>query len=256
MVRLPVHQSALSAPQNFIAEGAARRSSRPRWRIVSVALIVGAVGGGSWLAMTEEGRRLSGRDSAAIPARLPDRELALSERIERERDLLAQLRRLDGPPPTPAPSQTASQGALQEVSLSLPPPLSGVLPRAEAPPLATVPRPAEQAETTASIAGHPDGAGLRGGLRSATEASPQGENAIDKADLYLSRGQYTIARYLYEEAYRDGEILGALGMAKSYDAAHLKSLGLKNRGDPQKSRIWYRRASELSLRGSRKTLDP
>lgn len=255
MVRLPVHQSALSAPQNFIAEEASRRSSRHRWRIVSVALIVGAVGGGSWLAMTDEGRRLSGRD-AAIPARLPDREMTLSERIERERDLLAQLRRLDGPPPSPPPSQTASQGALQEASLSLAAPPSGVLPRAETPPLATVPRPAEQAETTASIAGHPDRAGLRGGLRSATEASPQGENAIDKADLYLSRGQYTIARYLYEEAYRDGEILGALGMAKSYDAAHLKSLGLKNRGDPQKSRVWYRRASDLSLRGSRKTLDP
>ncbi|MGX5774533.1 hypothetical protein [Methylorubrum zatmanii] len=247
VLRPPSPVSALSAPQNFIAEDAPRRASRRRRRIVSLTLIIAMIGVGSLLAMTGDYGQASRRDGAAVAAHQPDRQMSLSDRIERERDLVAQWRRLDLPSSAHAASPATSQDSAQATSPSSGAAPAEALSRAEPSPGANLPQPADRTETTASIADTP-AASLRDGGRLSTEAAPHHGNTIDRADLYLRRGQYTIARYLYEEAYRDGEILGAVGMAKSYDTAYLKSLGLKSKGDPQKSRIWYRRASELSVK--------
>nr|WP_207631990.1 hypothetical protein [Methylobacterium sp. NI91] len=173
----------------------------------------------------------------------PDQEMTLPELLQREQDLITHLRQLDTPAlrqisPSSSSEVVLSEAAQRSNSTNSPPPST----RAETP---------KQPQTVASIAANPPTADMRGTGRPSAAAIPNSKDDIQKADEYLLKGQYTIARYLYEQAYREGDVLGALGMAKSYDGVYLKSNGLRYKGDLQKSRIWYRRASELSGRNSK-----
>ena len=147
------------------------------------------------------------------------------------------------PEPAPAPADAAPKSAearnpTAEAALDVETPKSAGEPRAADTP--------KQAETTASVSNKPESISPHGEAAPPAEAAAVPGNSVEKADRYLKRGQYTIDRYLYEEAYQSGEILGALGMAKSYDASYLKSIGLQAKGDAPKARIWYRRAAEMS----------
>lgn len=241
MVRLRPRRSALSAPQNFIAESLARRLYRGHRRLLWGLVVV--LGGAAALLGSDRVGTLLPRSDAAPPSRLPD--VPVQDLVRQERDLVARLKALDAPadPPTRPAEAKETQPPAPE------PAAKEALPRSA---------PAqERDETTASVLPVPS-------APEAATAAPRGPNAIpgsdpsptqtlERADRYLARGQYTIARYLYEEAYRAGEVQGALGMAKSYDGAYLKSIGLQAKGDPQRARIWYRRAAGFGDR-SRKSL--
>ncbi|MDV2983764.1 UNVERIFIED_CONTAM: hypothetical protein Q9R58_05530 [Methylobacteriaceae bacterium AG10] len=227
-------RSALSAPQNFISESLPRRLYRGhRWALwMLLAILVGSSG----LLVFERLGAILPRLEVAPTSRSSD--VPLQDLVQREQDLMARLKQLDVPVELPT-----RPGEAKDAELTGPeqPP--------KAPPQsaeASKPVPLqERDETTASVL--PNSLASEPAKASPRKPDPasDGVQALEQADRYLGRGQYTIARYLYEEAYRAGDIQGALGMAKSYDAVYLKSKGLRAKGDPQRARIWYRRAAEI-----------
>lgn len=241
MVRQRPRPSALSAPQNFISESLARRLYRGHRRVLwGLVAVLGAAGA---LLGSERVGALRPWSDAPPPSRPPD--VPVQELVRQERDLVARLKALDEPT-----DRAAKPAEAKETELSAPEPAPK-----EASPRSAPAR--ERDETTASVLPVP-------AAPEADKAVPRGPDAIpgsdpgptqtlERAGRYLGRGQYTIARYLYEEAYRAGEVQGALGMAKSYDAAYLRSIGLQAKGDPQRARIWYRRAAGFGDRSRRST---
>lgn len=240
----PPQRSALSEPQNFIAEAPLRRLyRRHRWIVWSVFIIV-AVGVGSALPIANYRDALVEHGVKNVSSILGVRLTAVGESVSREQDPVAEPKKLPAFAPAGAASKSAEAKKPEAPA------------KAETPKIADAPKPAaapEPTETTASISTKPETISARDGTAHPAVAGPASENAIEKADRYLSRGQYAIARYLYEEAYQSGEILGALGLARSYDASYLRSIGLRAKGDAQKSRVWYRRAAELSGKQRRET---
>ncbi len=227
-------RSALSAPQNFISESLPRRLYRGhRWALWMLFVVLG---GASALLVFERVGAILPRLEAVPQSRAPD--VPLQDLVQREQDLMARLKQLDVPAELQARAAEAKDTELTGADQSQKAPSQS----AEA--SKSVPLQLRD-ETTASVL--PNSLVSESAKASSQKPDPalDGMRALEQADRYLSRGQYTIARYLYEEAYRVGDIQGALGMAKSYDAVYLKSKGLRAKGDPQRARIWYRRAAEI-----------
>ncbi|GJD71487.1 hypothetical protein [Methylobacterium gnaphalii] len=107
---------------------------------------------------------------------------------------------------------------------------------------------AEPADAAAQAPGKPETIGSGEDAKDSDSDSLVPSEKIQEADRYLGRGQITIARYIYEEAFKAGDVLGAIGMAKSYDPAHLKSIRSRAVGNSQKAALWYGRAAEMSAR--------
>lgn len=227
-------RSALSAPQNFISESLPRRLYRGhRWALWMLFVVLG---GSSALLVFERLGAILPRLEVVPQSRAPD--VPLQDLVQREQDLMARLKQLDVPA-----ELSARPAEAKDTELPRPEQPQKALPQSAE---ASKPVPLqEQDETTASVL--PNTLASEPAKASSPKPDPalHGIRALEQADRYLGRGQYTIARYLYEEAYRAGDIQGALGMAKSYDAVYLKSKGLRAKGDPQRARIWYRRAAEI-----------
>ncbi|APX86053.1 hypothetical protein BV511_15925 [Methylorubrum extorquens] len=227
-------RSALSEPQNFISGSLQRRLYRGhRWALW--ALMVVLSGSGALLVFERIGA-ITSRPEVAPPS--PPVEVSLQDLVQREKDLMTRLKQLDvlAERPTRAAEAKEAETVAPELRQEASPK------SAEAP--KTVPL-QERDETTASVLPKPLASQSTKDSSQKTDTASGMIEALERADRYLGRGEYTIARFLYEEAYRAGEIQGALGMAKSYDAAYLKSIGLRAKGDPQRARIWYRRAAEI-----------
>ena len=281
MAREFPHGSALSKPENFIAEGPLRHLYRRYRPILWSALIVAAVGGGSafFFANNRPGQGAHEMKTAERKALCP-RHTPSGSRGRRPLWTAADFKpafntaaltaeRLTSLPlpalspeaaPAPAVEAAKTPDAQVREAAADPEPAKTAEAKEPAPALETerprvtdIPKPADaapqqidapkQAETVASLARAPEPVTPGKGTSS----------TIEKADQFLRRGQFTIARYLYEQAYQAGDVSGALGMAKSYDAIFLRTLGVHVKGDFQKSRIWYRRAAEVSGKQRRET---
>ncbi|MCE4226406.1 hypothetical protein HCU64_21910 [Methylobacterium sp. C25] len=116
---------------------------------------------------------------------------------------------------------------------------------------ATSASPPKPADATASLPAKPEAVGSGEEDKVAGTESLVPNEKIKAADGYLSRGQITIARYIYEEAFKAGDVLGAIGMARSYDPAYLKSIRSRATGQTEKAALWYRRAAEMTARASK-----
>lgn len=228
-------RSALSAPKNFISESLPRRIYRGhRWALWMVFVV--SCGSGALLVSERLGAILP-RPEGAPPSRTP--EVPLQDLVQREQDLMARLKQLDDLAERPAKHAEANGAELT----------AREQPQKAPPKTAEVSRPVplqEGDDTTASVLPNPLASEPVKASSQKSDAPSDGIQALERADYYLGRGQFTIARYLYGEAYRAGNVQGALGMAKSYDAGYLKFIGVKAKGDPQRARIWYRRAAEIT----------
>ncbi|MBB3905441.1 hypothetical protein [Methylobacterium brachythecii] len=119
----------------------------------------------------------------------------------------------------------------------------------DAPPASTgTTKSTEQADAAASLPATPETTGPSGEDGVSNTESLLPSDKIKEADRYLGRGQITIARYIYEEAFKAGDVLGAIGMARSYDPAYLKSIRSRAVGQTEKAALWYARAAEMSAR--------
>jgi hypothetical protein len=285
MARKSPYDSALSKPQNFIAESSLRRFYRKYRLILWSVVIVTVIGGGSAAFFTIGQRGLDARETKAPARRAPAPEARTARKPEMPPLWTAEdfkpavntanpaPERLTNLPPPALPEEAAAPAPLREVAnaqdaqahetTSNPEPATAAevketgsavdpggpkvadeaKPTDAAPQPTVTPRVAEEATGQAKVA-EPTSPGPD--MRAPGLAAAAPRSAVEKADQFLRRGQYSVARYLYEEAYKAGEISGALGMAKSYDAIYLKSIGLQAKGDAQKARVWYRRAAEMS----------
>ncbi|GJE72608.1 hypothetical protein [Methylorubrum podarium] len=227
-------RSALSAPQNFISESLPRRLYRGhRWALWMLFVVLG---GASALLVFERVGAILPRPEVSPQSRPSD--VPLQDLVQREQDLMARLKQLDVPaelPARPAEAKDAERTGPEQTQKAPPQPTEASKPASLQ----------ERDETTASVLPNSSASESAKASSQKPDTALDRVQALERADHYLGRGQYTIARYLYEEAYRAGDIQGALGMAKSYDAVYLKSKGLRAKGDPQRARIWYRRAAEI-----------
>lgn len=257
MARQSLPRSALSEPENFIAELWLRRLvRRHRWLPWSAA-VIGLVGAGTVpLVMSDRPELTRTSSKVALPetraiAPLPTSkvDLQVPARTAEPRRILEAAR--------PIPERVVDM-PLPHLSADTSPAHSD--PDGETGSLASGPWDLSANDESASGSAAkqtvvaPGQTPKPAPTDAASEAKvpsaemPKADDMIRKADQYLGRGQSTIARFLYEEAYKRGDIHGAIGLAKSYDAAYLKTIGLRANGDSRKSTLWYRRAAEMSSR--------
>jgi hypothetical protein len=79
---------------------------------------------------------------------------------------------------------------------------------------------------------------------------------LDQAMALLQNGDVASARLLYEHLAKKGSALGALSLAKTYDADVLLGLGVVGmRPDRAEARRWYERAAELGSPEARQRLE-
>ena len=251
MARQSLPRSALSEPENFIAEPWPRRLVRRYGWVLWWAAAASVLGvGAAFVIESRHQEPVEQRQRTALPKKAPA--------------TLAQTKDDLRLPWKPAESRriVEAEGPIPERVVDLPlsvatpePPDAGptaaetgsVAPTGRSSAVADAPDPqdtAKQAEPTARPISSPEATGTPDKAQG-VEASAA-DDTIKKADRYLGRGQLAIARYIYEEAYKAGDVHGAFGMGKSYDAAYLKSIGLRLNGDASKSALWYRRAAEMN----------
>ena len=70
---------------------------------------------------------------------------------------------------------------------------------------------------------------------------------IDNGRAFLAAGKLSAARQSFAKAAQSGMPEGALALGNTYDPVSLAKLGLKDKGNPELARHWYRRAHEIAF---------
>lgn len=258
MLRKTSRWSALSEPNHFIAESKLhrfyRRNGNAVWSLATLCVVLSAFGyltlrdppragdpsiqeANTTLARVEPARE---RPREAVDFR---RALTTTDQAgEAFRDLppLRMPEIAQASPPVASPPAAANDPALSESAPASSPPAqqtpapppSGETARAPDTTAGITPRP----EPTASVAPHPAPAPER----------PDAHAVVNQGDSALRRGEFEVARLHYREAMKAGDVLGAIGMAKSYDPLFLKSIGSDSKGSWHRAHAWYKRAAVMS----------
>lgn len=220
-------RSALSAPENFVADSLLARLrfqlfGRRRWPLVAAGWLAAAAAAAFALTL--------------LQPRLPSPELA------------AVIRRAPEPPVPDA----ESTGTVRRTA-----------PPAEEAPGRTQP-PARQAETAAPEPLRPESARPEPAQPERPKPEPpkpepppvpRDFSALDGLDArgkeLLAAGEVAAARLFFGRAAEQGDPRGARGLARSYDEAALKGLPGSPPGDKALAERWSRRAAEMEVAAGR-----
>jgi hypothetical protein len=160
-----------------------------------------------------EDAALTARKELAAKEELAARELAAKELAAKEE----QARKATRIEPAPAPAAAAP------------------VPAEPAPPSAT---PAIEASTNKTVPVQ---------LIKTSIAPEVRKSDILTGQALLAEGKLAAARQSFEKAVKLGMPEGALALGNTYDPASLAKLGIKEKGNPELARQWYRRAHEIAL---------
>lgn len=261
--------SALSTPENFIAESSFKRLSHrlfghgirmPAAGLAAVVAVLAASPIGLWLAAAPEAAGPAARPPEASPVREgAEAEAPPSLRVEAGEGPAAPTRSLGIEPVTAAAAREGALRASPDTPREEPPrrfadladsapelpshlfafasPRTGVtafppmLPAGAAAVEAAIPEPAGEA---ARAAARPE----RDQLKL--------DALIERGHQLLSKGEIAGARLFFERAVAQDDPRGALGLARSHDPLVLKGLAVVGlSGNDAEADRWYRKAREL-----------
>lgn len=262
MLRKTSRWSALSEPNHFIAESVLhrfyRRNGNAVWSFATLTVVLSAFG---YLALRDPPR------AGDPPAQQPRAPLAQTEPApERQRPAVDFRRAL-------TTTDQAGDAFRDLPPLRMPEVAQAALPAAE--PMGAGAAPAEPGRTEAAASASPpppptvtpDSAGqdstpapdATAGITPRAEPTasvspppapgpekPDTPAMVGQGDSALRRGEFEVARLHYREAMKGGDVLGAIGMAKSYDPLFLKSIGSDSKGSWHRAHAWYKRAAIMS----------
>lgn len=77
--------------------------------------------------------------------------------------------------------------------------------------------------------------------------SQTGNRDLIAGQAHLAEGNLPAARAAFAKAFETGLPEAALALGNTFDPVSLAKVGLKEKGDPQIARRWYRRAFELAM---------
>jgi hypothetical protein len=264
----PQTRSALSAPENFIAEAPLRRMfRRHRWLLIASAIAPVAVAG--YVALRTD--LLAGLDRRPVRTSVPAPPQGQSEEAK-----AADSRNGGGhSAPSVAPAQAAKPQASQpSVATTLTDDLRKRLATSGLPDQAVDPLLATDAKVTAfppetafaptdrpasdAAESKPPVAPIVEKPEQASAPPPKPEtpaperdsvklNAlVARGEQLLASGEIAAARLFFQRAATDGDARGARGLARTYDEKVLESLSVRgfvgNRAEAQR---WYLKAAEL-----------
>ncbi len=75
-----------------------------------------------------------------------------------------------------------------------------------------------------------------------------GNPHLAAGQVHFAKGDLTAARASFNKAFALGLPEAALALGNTFDPVSLAKAGVKNKGDPEAARRWYRRAFELAMR--------
>ncbi|WP_336492418.1 hypothetical protein [Methylobacterium nigriterrae] len=271
----PRRRSALSAPENFIAEHFWRRvARRTRWPLAMLSAAIGAVAGFLVLnpRLPEPFERVDLRVALASVAGAITGQTSVPAAAERGRaPKLVSEAQGSAPAMTPRPAQPAppvsaatelrrrlaASGLVEQPTSPLKPSEAKVT---AFPPMPQTPEPIETALASPSApieqrAEPPNAA------RTAAVQPPQGRPQRDlrKLDALVARGEQllvtgelTAARLFFGRAAQEGDPRGARGVAKTYDERVLKGLAVRGQeGNRAEAERWYLKAVTLDAEEAR-----
>lgn len=248
----PASMSALSRPENFIAENPVRGFLRRLVKKHAVSLVV--LGLGATGALGAAAYHLF--YNAPAPSQQASRPAAATPPASRSDDnaRVTTLAKTARDPALSVEGQTARSGEApaprspfaSSTLFAAPPAAQPQLPRpsiAELPPPALgVPEPAQASQDGPDVA-----TTGRIAERSPAEAQ-QLANFVARGEQLLTSGEVVSARLFFQRAAAQGDPRGARGLARSYDPAVLKGLpvvGLE--GNREEADRWYLKAADLEV---------
>ena len=258
MLRKTSRWSALSKPNHFIAESALHRFYRRNGNAVrSLAMLTAVLSAFGYLALREPLRPADppAKDTRATAAQAEPARERVREAVDFRRALTTTDQAGDAfrdlPPlrmpevaqaalpvtePQPTAPTRAATGNPEPTVTSPPPAQRAAAPQPDTAPQQAIRESPPTPDTTAAINPSPPPA----------PEKPDIHAVVSQGDGALRRGEFEIARFHYREAMKAGDVLGAIGMAKSYDPLFLKSIGSDSKGSWPRAHAWYKRAAIMS----------
>lgn len=249
----PASMSALSRPENFIAENPVRGFMRRLVKKHAASLLVlglgltGALGAAAY-------HRFHAAPAPSQPASRPTAAIAPPASRSEEPARVTTLAKTARDPALATEGQTAKPGEAPAprspfASSTLFAAAPAAQPQLPRPSIAELPPPALGASEPAQ--GSQDGPDVATTGRIA-ERSPAEEqqlgNFVARGEQLLTSGEVVSARLFFQRAAAQGDPRGARGLARSYDPAVLKGLpvvGLE--GNREEADRWYLKAADLEV---------
>ncbi|KAB1070110.1 SEL1-like repeat protein [Methylobacterium planeticum] len=265
----PRSSSALSAPDNFIAEGYLRRTiHRHRWlfagTIVTLVALVAAAIYGMGLIPSRLDSRSEPRASARVPdeqveARAPAEARSAPAPSAEATSAASGEKRQPGQSMLVAPrsadlqKRLATSGLPEQPSDPLMPAEAKVTAFPPESPASSVDREKQSDAVQQPVATLPTERPEPQGSADTKPVPPRPERDVGKLDALVARGEQLLAsgeiaaaRLFFGRSAAEGDPRGARGLAKTYDVNILKGLAVRGiDGNRAEAERWYLKAAEL-----------